>query len=117
MEIKDADMGIKLQHTGRLRWKIENEGFNTQKNLGYNLEHKYSRIDFNATRNYYQCMQIAHLIEQLTLLTKQIKELFSNGKTSIMKMSERLRNLLVLLRIDIKPIEKLLESRIQIRFR
>lgn len=117
MEIKDADMGIKLQQTGRLRWKIENEGFNTQKNLGYNLEHKYSRIDFNATRNYYQCMQIAHLIEQLALLTKQIKELFSNGKTSIMKMSERLRNLLVIHRIDIKPIEKLLERKIQIRFR
>ena len=117
MEIKDADMGIKLQHIGRLRWKIENEGFNTQNNLGYNLEHKYSRIDFNATRNYYQCMQIAHLIEQLALLTKQIKELFSNGKTSIMKMSERLRNILVIHRIDIKPIEKLLERKIQIRFR
>ncbi len=110
-------MGIKLQYIGRLRWKIENEGFNTQKNLGYNLEHKYNRIDFNATRNYYQCMQIAHLIEQLALLTKQIKELFSNGKTSIMKMSERLRNLLVIHRIDIKPIEKLLERKIQIRFR
>jgi hypothetical protein len=117
MEIKDADMGIKLQYIGRLRWKIENEGFNTQKNLGYNLEHKYNRIDFNATRNYYQCMQIAHLIEQLALLTKQIKELFSNGKTSIMKMSERLRNLLVIHRIDIKSIEKLLERKVQIRFR
>ena len=51
VEIKDAVMGTKLQEAGRLRWKIENEGFNTQKNLGYNLEHKYSRINFNATIN------------------------------------------------------------------
>ena len=28
---------------GRMRWKIENEGFNTQKNRGYFLEHKYSK--------------------------------------------------------------------------
>jgi len=117
IEITDADMGIHLQCAGRLRWKIENEGFNTQKNLGYNLEHKYSRISFNATRNYYQCMQIAHLIEQLTLLTKQIKELLSNGKSSILKMSERLRNMLVFNLIDMKPLDKLLERCIQIRFR
>ena len=88
MDIKDADMGLKLQCAGRLRWKIENEGFNTQKNLGYNLEHKYSRISFVATRNYYQCMQLTHLIEQLTLISKQIKELFSNGKTAVIKMRE-----------------------------
>ena len=31
---------VKLSRTGRLRWKIENEGFNTQKYLGYGLEHK-----------------------------------------------------------------------------
>ena len=26
-------------HGGRLRWKIENEGFNVQKNGGFGLEH------------------------------------------------------------------------------
>jgi hypothetical protein len=50
---------------GRLRWKIENEGFNTQKNGGYNIEHKYSRVSFQALKNYYQCLQIAHLMNQL----------------------------------------------------
>jgi hypothetical protein len=47
---------------GRLRQKIENEGFNTQKNLGYSLKHKYSRVSLQATKNYYQCLQIAHMI-------------------------------------------------------
>ena len=30
-----------LMRGGRCRWKIENETFNTLKNLGYNLEHNY----------------------------------------------------------------------------
>jgi hypothetical protein len=30
-----------LANRGRCRWKIENEGFNTQKNGGYGLEHLY----------------------------------------------------------------------------
>lgn len=54
----------KLSNAGRLRWKIENEGFNTQKNNGYAMEHLYARKSFNAFKHYYQCMQIAHLINQ-----------------------------------------------------
>lgn len=104
-----------LTRTGRLRWKIENEGFNTQKNLGYNLEHRYSRIDFNAAKNYYQCMQVAHLIEQLALLEKTVRKLLA-GKASILKISERIRNMLVFVNIDPCPINKMLERKAQIRF-
>jgi len=32
---------VALMKGGRARWKIENETFNTLKNLGYNLEHNY----------------------------------------------------------------------------
>lgn len=49
---------------GRLRWKIENQGFNTQKNLGYELGHKFSRVSYIALQNYYQLLQIAHMINQ-----------------------------------------------------
>lgn len=49
---------------GRLRWKIENEGFNEQKNGGYNLEHAYSE-NTEAAKNYYTLLQIAHMIELL----------------------------------------------------
>lgn len=49
---------------GRLRWKIENEGFNVQKNNDYDLEHVYGHQP-NAWKNYYQLLQIAHLIMQL----------------------------------------------------
>lgn len=63
---------------GRLRWKIENEGFNTQKNGGYNIEHKYSRVSFEALKNYYQCLQIAHLISQLVEKSTAIAELLKD---------------------------------------
>lgn len=63
---------------GRLRWKIENEGFNTQKNGGYNMEHQYSRVSFVALQNYYQCLQIAHLISQLVEKGKAIAALLQD---------------------------------------
>ena len=47
---------------GRQRWRTENEGFNTQKNSGLNLEHAYSHTCWAA---YYYLLQIAHLLLQL----------------------------------------------------
>jgi hypothetical protein len=47
---------------GRERWRTENEGFNTQKNSGLNLEHAYSHTCWQA---YYFLLQIAHLLLQL----------------------------------------------------
>lgn len=64
-----------LSRFGRLRWKIENEGFNTQKNGGYELQHKYSRNNLTAIQNYYQCMQIGHLINQIVELSQRFKQL------------------------------------------
>lgn len=51
-------------NTGRKRWKIENEGFNTQKNLRYDLEHANSH-DYNALKNHYLLTQIADIFRQL----------------------------------------------------
>jgi len=66
---------------GRLRWKIENEGFNEQKNTGYKLCHKYSRKSFNATKNYYQCLQIAHMINQLAYKTERVAKMLEGHDT------------------------------------
>lgn len=49
---------------GRQRWKIENQGFNEQKNNGFELKHLYGKHE-NAWKNYYQLLQIAHIIDQL----------------------------------------------------
>ncbi len=39
---RDAVLAL-ADHVGRLRTKIENEGFNVQKNSGLNLEHVFSQ--------------------------------------------------------------------------
>lgn len=46
LEIHDANTSKGLAKKGRLRWKIENEGFNAEKNHGYALEHKFSQSEF-----------------------------------------------------------------------
>jgi len=75
----------KLSQAGRLRWKIENEGFNEEKNNGYHMEHLYSRKSFNTLQNYYQCMLIAHLINQLLEHTCKIRELLARFKKLTLK--------------------------------
>ena len=70
-----------ISESGRLRWKIENEGFNSQKNHGYNLKHKYSRSSYCAMKNYYQCLQIAHLINQLVEFSSSFTDLLIMKKT------------------------------------
>lgn len=61
---------------GRLRWKIENEGFNTQKTGGFDLEHDYGRKGF-AWKNYYFLVQLAHMLVQLILNTDLFGKLVS----------------------------------------
>jgi len=61
----DENNICEIAERGRLRFKIENEGFNTQKNLGYGITHKFSRTSMNAVKNYYTCIQMAHLLNQL----------------------------------------------------
>ena len=53
-------------HAGRGRWKIENEGFNTQKNILYKIQHLNSR-NTNAMKNHYLLTQVADIIMQLYL--------------------------------------------------
>lgn len=77
-----------ISFNGRLRWKIENEGFNTQKNEGYNLQHKYSEKNFNAMMNYYQLLQIAHLINQLVEKLQKIKAALSDSRRTVMSIWE-----------------------------
>ena len=57
--------------------RTPNEGFNIQKNGGYNMEHPYTEDD-NGAKCFYLLMQIAHIINQLiekgSLLTVGIRK-------------------------------------------
>lgn len=106
---------VELAGGGRRRWKIENEGFNTQKNGGYELEHAYS-TDATAMKNFYLLLQIGHLISQLmekgSMLRKRIRETMG----SLRAFSQRLWASLTEITIDLERLRRILGTRIQIRF-
>lgn len=85
----DSDNVFELSESGRLRFKIENEGFNALKNGGYGLGKKHSRTSYNAMKNYVSLMQIAHLINQLYELSSLAKPLLT-GKRTIKYLWKRL---------------------------
>jgi hypothetical protein len=79
---------------GRLRWKIENEGFNVPKNNGYEMEHAYSKHP-KGLRIFYILMQIAYAITQLILkgsLVKVLCKTFGSAKNFARRLAESLRN-------------------------
>ncbi len=100
---------------GRSRWKIENEGFNVQKNGGYNLEHAYSR-DPNARKVFYLLLQIAHLIFQLIEKGSLFRKAFPKKLGSQRNLAKRLLEAWRNLNISSREFRNLGEGRFQIRF-
>ena len=77
---------------GRGRWKIENEGFNNQKNGIYDIEHLNSR-DSNAMKNHYLMTQMADIVMQLYLSwSPLIKEIKQSIKNTSSRLLERFRS-------------------------
>lgn len=76
---------------GRGRWKIENEGFNNQKNGLYRIEHLNSR-DKNAMKNHYMLTQIADILMQLYLgWCPLIKEIGQSKRNTSSRLLESFR--------------------------
>lgn len=77
---------------GRGRWKIENEGFNNQKNGLYRIEHINSR-NSNAMKNHYLLTQVADIIMQLYLawnpFIKEIKQSIKNTSSRLLESFRR----------------------------
>lgn len=107
LEIKDSNIK-EIVSMGRKRWKIENEGFYTQKHRTFNITHLNSRND-TAMKNHYFFIQFAHtlrqLLEQGNLLTKSLK----------LKIKEVSRYLLISLTSTISDLNNL-ETKFQLRF-
>jgi hypothetical protein len=79
---------------GRLRWKIENEGWNVQKNSGYEMQHPYSG-HANGFQVFYVLLLMAHYIAQLILHSNLITSLcrtFGSAKNFARRLAESLRN-------------------------
>ena len=54
---------------GRARWKIENENFNTLKNLGYHAEHNFGHGREHASFNFFLFILIAFFMHQILELS------------------------------------------------
>ena len=92
---------------GRKRWKIENVGFNIQKNGTFDIGHLYSK-NTTAIKTHYMLIQIAHIIRQM--LEKgciKLKEL----KLKLKEISQLIKKTLISTRINL-----IVHKRTQLRF-
>lgn len=64
LEVNKSNV-LEITRGGRARWKIENETFNTLKNLGYNLEHNYGHGKQYLSTVFGMLMMLAFLIDQI----------------------------------------------------
>ncbi len=97
---------------GRQRWNVE-DGFNTQKNRGYELEHVYCGHP-NASKAFYLCLQIAHIINQLFEQGNLIATL-RKRLGGIKNLTDDLRMNMLLYPVDLKLLEQLFSKPFQIR--
>ena len=79
------------QKGGRDRWKVENEGFNRQKNSGLNLEHVYS-IDPEKWKAYYLLLQLAFVLVQLLERGSLLRRLAEEAGRPVWKLFGSLKN-------------------------
>ena len=63
------------------RWKIENEGFNRQKNSGLNLQHVYS-TDPEKWKIYYSAIADRLYLDQLLERGSLLRRLSGRGRPS-----------------------------------
>jgi hypothetical protein len=73
---------LKLARVGRLRWKIENEGFNRQKNWQADITHVCSWSEW-ALKNHY-------LMQQISDFMKQLYEYYELKKLGIIKKQKNI---------------------------
>jgi hypothetical protein len=90
------------------------EGFNTQKHLGYALQHQYARVNRQAAKNYYHCLQIGHLINQLMILSTTFEPLV-RGKTTLRHLWRTMIAYLLYGRLRRSTLDALAQRRIQVR--
>ena len=82
---------LKIASAGRMRWKIENEGFNEQK-TGYEMEHFCNCNNFNVMLCLYLLLQIAHMFMQLLARSDLFDEPVKVLKHLAYLLLESLRN-------------------------
>lgn len=81
LEVKQRNAG-EFANAGRGRWCIENQGFNIQKNIRYDIQHADS-FDYNAMKCHYLLTQIADILLQL----------YEKGRPGIRNAKKTIKNI------------------------
>jgi len=100
----NSDNIADLLMAGRARWLIEDH-FNTQKNRGGSLHHKYSRSNFNAIKNWHNTRQLAYVIKELVKHSIEVQELLKTKKLTWNELWKIINGYLYFL-----PIDRLMDS-------
>ena len=86
---------------GRARWAIEDH-FNTQKNRGGALHHKFNRKNFNALKNWHHVRQVACIISEIVESTQALRLLLKeHAKMTWKKLWESLNAFLAMCSVEI----------------
>ncbi len=80
-----------LMKGGRARWKIENETFNTLKNLGYNLEHNYGHGKQSLSTILCLLMLLAFFVDQIQGMTCSLFQAVKKKAGSFQFLWEKFR--------------------------
>ena len=113
----DANNVASFIRAGRARWGIE-DAFNTQKNRGYVLHHKFNRVNFNAIKNWHNIRQLAFLVCKFVEYTQETGEVKKEISTmTIKELWQDLNWFLTMCDVDDVCLEfdQLIKPRIQIR--
>lgn len=90
--LRQNTVGAVAEQGGRIRSKIENQGFNLQKNSGLNLEHAYSQAP-DVLKAFYYLLQIAHLFLQMFELGSLLQHLAKEYDCTPQQLFGSLKNL------------------------
>lgn len=79
------------------------------------LEHQCSHVNWLASKNYYQCLQMAHMINQLLIFSTEFQQHLT-GKMTIKHLWKRIIGVLTYAEIDACALMEQIAVKGQIRF-
>ena len=84
---------FQIMRGGRVRWKIENETFNTLKNQGYHFEHNFGHGQKHLSTVFTMTMMLAFLVDQIQQLACPLFQAIEQKKRTRISIWEEMRHL------------------------
>ncbi len=95
-----TDNVFQIMRGGRVRWKIENETYNTLKNQGYHFEHNFGHGKKNLSVVFALLMMLAFLVDQAQQLAYSLFQAVLKKEGSRRSLWEHVRALFYSLEFD-----------------